>query len=146
MIGRVPLLTIQSPSGITNQIQYSTNPSQSKWVVLTNLLVAQSPYQVIDLAAQSAGRRFYRVADTAKFMTVTLLQLWGSSGRTYFTTALDSTKQHANPGQHVSRGFRCRACNYLDTGLLRARLDSGHPSLLGKLVIHNARCGSLILA
>ena len=88
MIGRVPQLTIQSPSGITNQIQYSTNLSQTKWVVLTNLLVGLSPYQVIDLGAQFAGQRFYRVAATSTFMTATLLQLWGSSGRTYLATNL----------------------------------------------------------
>ncbi len=46
MANRVPQLTIQSPSGITNQIQYSTNLSQTQWSVLTNLLVRQSPYQV----------------------------------------------------------------------------------------------------
>ena len=88
MIGRVPQLTIQSPSGITNQIQYSANLSQTNWVVLTNLLVGLSPYQVLDLGAQSAGQRFYRVADTSIFISVTLLQLWGSSGRTNLATAL----------------------------------------------------------
>src|ERR1035438_10006169 len=36
----------------------------------------------------------------------------------------------------------CRADNDLDTGLLRARLGSWHPGLLGKLLIRNACCGS----
>jgi hypothetical protein len=88
MSNRLPQLTIQSSSGITNQIQYSTNLNQTKWVVLTNLLVGQSPYQVVDAGAPSAGQRFYRVADTTTIMTVTLLQLWGSSGRAYPATAL----------------------------------------------------------
>jgi hypothetical protein len=88
MISGVPLLTIQSPTGITNQIQYSAQLSQTNWVVLTNLLVAHSPYQVIDPSALFAGQRCYRVADTANFVTVTLQQLWGSSGRTYLATNL----------------------------------------------------------
>ena len=95
MIGRVPQLTIQSPSGITNQIQYNTNLSQTNWVVLTNLLVGQSPYQVVDPGAQSAGQRFYRVANTTTFLTVTLLQLWGSSGQVNLAT--DLIQQSSTP-------------------------------------------------
>jgi hypothetical protein len=85
---RAPQLTIRSPSGISNQIQYSTNLSQTQWSVLTNLLVGQSLYQVVDPGAPSSRQRFYRVADTTTFVMVTLLQLWGSSNRTNLATAL----------------------------------------------------------
>jgi hypothetical protein len=88
MTNRVPQLTIRSPSGITNQIQYSVSLSQTRWSVLTNLLVGQSPYQVVDTGAPSAQQRFYRVANTTTFITVTLLQLWGSSSQTNLATAL----------------------------------------------------------
>jgi hypothetical protein len=105
MSNRVPLLTIQSPTGITNQIQYSTNLSQTKWVVLTNLLVGQSPYQVVDAGAPSAGQRFYRVADTTTFLTVTLLQLWGRSGRAYPATALIQQSSTPTPVNTSSASF-----------------------------------------
>jgi hypothetical protein len=39
----VPRLTIQSRLGVTNQIQYCANLSEDDWVVLTNLVVTQSP-------------------------------------------------------------------------------------------------------
>ena len=88
LTNRVPQLTIQSPSGVTNQIQYNTNLSSTQWSVLTNVLVGQSPYQVVDAGAPAVRQKFYRVLDTTPFYTVTLLQLWGSSSRTNLTTAL----------------------------------------------------------
>ena len=57
----VPRFTIQSDLGVTNQIQYSADLSQTNWVVLTNLLVTQSPYWFVDVDAPPAPRRFYRV-------------------------------------------------------------------------------------
>ena len=39
----VPRFTIQSDLGVTNQIQYCSNLNQTNWVVLTNLVVTQSP-------------------------------------------------------------------------------------------------------
>ena len=57
----VPRFTIQSDLGVTNQIQYSTDLSQTNWVVLTNLVVAQNPYWFVDVDAPPAPRRFYRV-------------------------------------------------------------------------------------
>ena len=56
-----PRFTIQSDLGVTNQIQYSADLSQTNWVVLTNLLVTQSPYWFVDVDAPPAPRRFYRV-------------------------------------------------------------------------------------
>ena len=105
MTNQVPQLTIQSPSGITNQIQYSTNLSQIKWVVLTNLLVGQSPYQVVDAGAPSAGQRFYRVTNATTFVTVTLLQLWGSSGRAYPATALIQQSSTPTPVNTSAASF-----------------------------------------
>jgi formylglycine-generating enzyme required for sulfatase activity len=61
MVSGNPQLNIQSDLGITNQIQCNTNLSQTNWVVLTNLPVAQSPYPFVDMSAASAVRRFYRV-------------------------------------------------------------------------------------
>ena len=57
----VPRLSIQSDLGITNQIQYTSDLSQSNWVTLTNLLVGQSPYWFVDAGAPPAAQRFYRV-------------------------------------------------------------------------------------
>ena len=56
----LPRFTIQSDLGVTNQIQYTTNLSQT-WMVLTNLVVTQSPYRFVDVDAPQASRRFYRV-------------------------------------------------------------------------------------
>jgi formylglycine-generating enzyme required for sulfatase activity len=62
MAGAAPQFGVQSDLGITNQVQYCTNLSQTNWVVLTNLLVTQSPYRFVDVAAPAASQRFYRVA------------------------------------------------------------------------------------
>ena len=64
-IAMVPRLTIQSDVGITNQIQYTNNLSQSNWAVLTNLVVTQSPYYFVDVTAPPAPQRFYRVVPFA---------------------------------------------------------------------------------
>jgi formylglycine-generating enzyme len=61
MFGATPRFGVHSDLGITNQVQYCTNLSQSNWVVLTNQLVAQSPYWFVDVAAPPASQRFYRV-------------------------------------------------------------------------------------
>jgi formylglycine-generating enzyme len=65
MVGATPRFGVRSDLGITNQIQYCTNLSQATWVALTNLLVAQSPYWFVDVAAPPASQRFYRVAALA---------------------------------------------------------------------------------
>lgn len=65
MVGGYPQLSIQSNIGITNQIQCKTNLSQTNWVVLTNLMVAQSPYSFVDVSTASASSRFYRVIAAA---------------------------------------------------------------------------------
>jgi|GEM_PF-4681989 len=57
----VPRLTIQSDIGITNQIQFSTNLSQSNWFVITNLVVSHSPYTFVDSTISNGIQRFYRV-------------------------------------------------------------------------------------
>ena len=64
-ISLVPRLTIQSDIGTTNQIQYSTNLSQSNWVILTNVVVTQSPYWFVDANAPASSTRFYRVVTLA---------------------------------------------------------------------------------
>jgi hypothetical protein len=81
----VPRLTIQSPAGITNQVQYRTNLTQTNWLVLTNLLVTQTQYWFVDVAAPPAPQRYYQVVvpvQTNTYITVMLKQLWGSAGRT----------------------------------------------------------------
>ena len=57
----VPRLTIHSPLGVTNQIQYTNRLSGSNWLVLTNLVVTQSPYWFVDVSAPPEAARFYRV-------------------------------------------------------------------------------------
>lgn len=61
MMGANPELQIASELGVTNQIQTTTNLSQDGWVVLTNVVVTQSPYQFIDEGIGAADHRFYRV-------------------------------------------------------------------------------------
>ena len=61
MVGAMPQFGVQSVLGVTNQIQYCSNLNQTNWVVLTNLVVTQSPYWFVDAGAPPAPRRFYRV-------------------------------------------------------------------------------------
>lgn len=48
MLGAQPRLGIQSDVGSTNEIQYSADLGQTNWTVLTNLVVAASPYWFVD--------------------------------------------------------------------------------------------------
>jgi DNA-directed RNA polymerase specialized sigma24 family protein len=50
-----PWLTIQGQVGSTNQIEYSTDLSQTNWTVLTNLVVTASPYWFFDVGATAQG-------------------------------------------------------------------------------------------
>ena len=65
MVGATPQFAVQSDLGITNQIQYCANLSRNNWVVLTNVVVAHSPYWFVDVTAPPASQRFYRVAALA---------------------------------------------------------------------------------
>jgi hypothetical protein len=58
-----PELRIASNVGSTNQIQTATNLTQPAWEVLTNIVVAQTPYLYVDSRASSSpdSQRFYRV-------------------------------------------------------------------------------------
>jgi formylglycine-generating enzyme required for sulfatase activity len=60
--GPTPTLTIQGDIGTTNQLQLKTNLTQPAWLVVTNVLVSQSPYTVLDSTVTGSTRRFYRVA------------------------------------------------------------------------------------
>jgi len=59
-IALVPRLTIVSELGVTNVIEYAEALATNQWLVMTNLVVTNSPYVVVDLAAP-ATQRFYRV-------------------------------------------------------------------------------------
>jgi formylglycine-generating enzyme required for sulfatase activity len=61
MMGTYPQMEIVSDVGITNQIQATTNLSQGVWVVLTNMVITQSPYKFTDRGASPGDGRFYRV-------------------------------------------------------------------------------------
>ncbi len=61
MVGATPQFGVHSDLGITNQIECSTNLSQPNWVVLTNLVVTESPYWFVDEGAPPVSQRFYRV-------------------------------------------------------------------------------------
>ncbi len=60
---------------------------------------------MLDSGAPSARQRFYRVADTTTFITVTLLQLWGSSTRTNLATALIQQTSTPTPVNTSSASF-----------------------------------------
>jgi formylglycine-generating enzyme required for sulfatase activity len=55
-----PHLTIRSELGVTNVIEYTETLATNQWRVLTNLVVTNSPYVVVDFA-EPAAQRFYRV-------------------------------------------------------------------------------------
>jgi hypothetical protein len=105
LVGLTPQLAVLSPLGITNQVQYTTNLSPTKWVVLTNMLVAQSSYLIKDLSAASARQRFYRVVDTTPMMVVTLKQLWGSAGATNAVTNLIQRSSIPTPVNTAGAAF-----------------------------------------
>ena len=62
LVGGVPQFAVLSDLNITNLILYSTNLSQTNWMLLTNLVVGQSPYWFVDATAPADSARFYRVA------------------------------------------------------------------------------------
>ena len=57
----VPRLAISGDVGSTNRIEYSTDLNPTNWLVLTNLVLTESPYWFVDVNAPPALRRFYRV-------------------------------------------------------------------------------------
>jgi len=61
----VPRLTIEGVVGAQHQIQYCIGLRQPNWRVLTNLVVAHSPYWLVDAGAAPGVPRFYRVAGPA---------------------------------------------------------------------------------
>jgi formylglycine-generating enzyme required for sulfatase activity len=63
MLGAAPQMSILGAVGTTNQIQSVTDLSQTNWVVLTNLVVTQSPYMFVDTVTSAGCQRFYRVVD-----------------------------------------------------------------------------------
>jgi hypothetical protein len=107
-IAMVPRLTVQSPVGITNQIQYLTNLSQTNWVVLTNLVVTEKQYGFVDVTAPPLPQRFYRVvvpSQTTTNITVKLKQLWGSAGRTNSATNLIQRSSIPTPVNTAAAAF-----------------------------------------
>jgi formylglycine-generating enzyme required for sulfatase activity len=60
-VSLVPRLTIQAQVAATNQIEYTTDLTQTNWILLTNLVVMQTPYWFVDVTAPPSPRRFYRV-------------------------------------------------------------------------------------
>jgi hypothetical protein len=101
-ISMVPRLTIQSPVGIINQIHYSTNLSQTNWVVLTNLAVTEKQYWYVDVTAPLAPQRFYQVVVPT---VITLKQLWGSAGRTNSATNLIQRTSIPTPVNTAAAAF-----------------------------------------
>jgi hypothetical protein len=53
-------ITIEGSVGTTNQIEYVTNLGDTNWIVLTNLVLPQSPYLLFDAGSPRTQRRFYR--------------------------------------------------------------------------------------
>ena len=61
VVSHLTFMTIQSDPNALNQIQYTSDPGQGNWAILTNLVVTQSPYWLADESAPAAPARFYRV-------------------------------------------------------------------------------------
>ncbi len=59
--GNATELSIASAVGLTNQIQTTTDLAEANWVVLTNLVVTQSPYMFLDTVTPAGPQRYYRV-------------------------------------------------------------------------------------
>jgi hypothetical protein len=53
-------LTVLGNVGTTNQIQYVTSVADTNWIILTNVVLPQSPYLFFDLTSPRTQRRFYR--------------------------------------------------------------------------------------
>jgi hypothetical protein len=124
-VGATPQFGVQSDLGITNQIQYCTNLRQTNWEVLTNLLVLQSPYWFVDVAAPLASQRFYRVVELAdhhsRATACPTAPLGWNSWNTYYTS--------------VSEANMLAVAHYLNTnGLAEAgwdlvQIDDGQTSV-----------------
>jgi formylglycine-generating enzyme required for sulfatase activity len=63
MLGSGPQMSTFGAVGTTNQVLTITDLSQTNWVVLTNLVVAQNPYTFVDTNSAPGPQRFYRVVD-----------------------------------------------------------------------------------
>jgi len=61
----VPRLTIEGTVGSRHEIQYCIGLRQPHWLLLTNLVVAHSPYWLVDAGAVPGAPRFYRVTAPA---------------------------------------------------------------------------------
>ena len=71
-----PSLRITGTVSSRYAIQYLGNLSPTNnWQLLTNLVLASSPYVLVDTSVPAAGRRFYRVMLTNTTITVTDAQL-----------------------------------------------------------------------
>jgi hypothetical protein len=104
-IAMVPRLTVQSPVGITNQIQYRTSLAPTNWVVLTNLLVTNAQYLFVDITAPPAPQRYYRVLQTSTNSTVSLKQLWGGAGQTITAATLIQRSSIPTPVNTAGAAF-----------------------------------------
>ena len=61
-VAKGPRLIIHSEIGVTNQILYTNCLAGSNtWILLTSLVVTQSPYPFVDGEASTDAARFYRV-------------------------------------------------------------------------------------
>jgi formylglycine-generating enzyme len=60
-IAEGPRLSVRSEVGVTNEILSVAEVGQSNWVVLSRLLVTQTPYWWEDVTNPPTSRRFYRV-------------------------------------------------------------------------------------
>jgi formylglycine-generating enzyme required for sulfatase activity len=64
MVGMMPQLTIAGQVGQTNVILFTDDLVPVNWKVLTNIVLTQSPYVVVDAGAPPSPKRFYEVAVT----------------------------------------------------------------------------------
>ena len=112
MVGATPRFGVQSDLGITNQIQCRTNLSQTNWMVLTNLLVAQSPYWFVDATAPPASQRFYRVAAPATPSGMALIP----AGSFTMGNCMDPSEGDASPELPLHTVYV--SAFYMDTNLV----------------------------
>jgi formylglycine-generating enzyme len=63
MNGASPQMTVFGEVGSTNQILSATDLSLTNWSIMTNVVVSQNPYLIVDSVTSPGPQRFYRVVD-----------------------------------------------------------------------------------
>ena len=100
-------LTIQGEVGATNVIEYAEALATNQWTVLTNVVVSQNPYVVVDTTA-AVSNRFYRLVILGA-TNVTTGMVWINPGTFTMGSPTNEVDRNDNEGPQtqvtISKGF-----------------------------------------